>query len=298
MKNSKDCDIVRDLLPNYIENLTNENTNKYIEKHIKECNNCSKLLDNMKMELPINNASKFKRETHFFKKYNKKMNILKTIIFLIIFIVLFTIIRKMLILYNIQSKMSKYENSDNFYFKSYYYSDNTISIHHAYRKGNKIKEMVETISPNNTSYMTLYGKTDSNISNMYIETYDVKLVELNVTNRINVNSPTAYAKINNLWEMFLIALTSNISTEKCNGKECYKIDSSALINQSEFTRYKETKYFEKETGLPIRFIDTENINLSKDEEVGQIYDYKYEFGTVTDEEFNEPDITEYKVQNN
>ena len=36
MKN-KDCNLVRDLLPNYIENLTNNDTNLFIENHLKEC---------------------------------------------------------------------------------------------------------------------------------------------------------------------------------------------------------------------------------------------------------------------
>lgn len=31
MKEKKDCKIVQDLLPNYIENLTNEETNKFID---------------------------------------------------------------------------------------------------------------------------------------------------------------------------------------------------------------------------------------------------------------------------
>ena len=37
MKEKKDCKIVQDLLPNYIEKLTNEETNNYIEDHLKEC---------------------------------------------------------------------------------------------------------------------------------------------------------------------------------------------------------------------------------------------------------------------
>ena len=37
MNENKDCKIVQDLLPNYIEKLTNEETNKYIEEHLNEC---------------------------------------------------------------------------------------------------------------------------------------------------------------------------------------------------------------------------------------------------------------------
>ena len=43
MKEKKDCKIVQDLLPNYIENLTNEETNKFIDEHLKECNECQKI---------------------------------------------------------------------------------------------------------------------------------------------------------------------------------------------------------------------------------------------------------------
>ena len=43
MKEKKDCKIVQDLLPNYIEKLTNEETNKYVEDHLKECEKCKKI---------------------------------------------------------------------------------------------------------------------------------------------------------------------------------------------------------------------------------------------------------------
>ena len=47
MKN-KDCNLVRDLLPNYIENLTNNDTNLFIENHLKECSECTDILNSMK----------------------------------------------------------------------------------------------------------------------------------------------------------------------------------------------------------------------------------------------------------
>ena len=47
----KDCNIVQDLLPNYIERLTNEETNKFIEEHLKTCEDCKKIYDDMKESL-------------------------------------------------------------------------------------------------------------------------------------------------------------------------------------------------------------------------------------------------------
>ena len=40
MKEKRDCKLVLDLLPNYIEKLTNEETNNFIEEHLKGCEEC------------------------------------------------------------------------------------------------------------------------------------------------------------------------------------------------------------------------------------------------------------------
>ena len=42
MKENRNCKIVQDLLPNYIEKLTTEETNQFIEEHLKECDECKK----------------------------------------------------------------------------------------------------------------------------------------------------------------------------------------------------------------------------------------------------------------
>ena len=46
--NNKDCKIVRDLLPSYIDGLTSKETNEFIKKHISECSDCSIVYENMK----------------------------------------------------------------------------------------------------------------------------------------------------------------------------------------------------------------------------------------------------------
>ena len=48
MKELNDCKIIRDLFPSYIDGLTNETTNQYIEEHLKDCEDCKKALENMK----------------------------------------------------------------------------------------------------------------------------------------------------------------------------------------------------------------------------------------------------------
>ena len=39
MKSNKECDIIRDLLPNYLENMTSQTSNEYIQNHIEKCEN-------------------------------------------------------------------------------------------------------------------------------------------------------------------------------------------------------------------------------------------------------------------
>ena len=69
MKNEKECNIIRDLLPNYIEKLTNNDTNEFIEKHIKNCKECNALLNNYKTENKVNEDDKI------FINYAKKFNL-------------------------------------------------------------------------------------------------------------------------------------------------------------------------------------------------------------------------------
>ena len=58
MKEIRNCKIVQDLLPNYIDGLTNEETNVFIENHLKECSECKKTFENMKQELDITSCFK------------------------------------------------------------------------------------------------------------------------------------------------------------------------------------------------------------------------------------------------
>lgn len=51
--NNRDCKIVQDLLPNYIENLTDEVTNEYIEEHIATCAECAQVLKDMNGDLKL-----------------------------------------------------------------------------------------------------------------------------------------------------------------------------------------------------------------------------------------------------
>ena len=75
MKEKKDCKIVQDLLPNYIEDLTNEETNYFIDEHINECPECQKILENMQKEIKLNTKKRDDREVKYIKKYSKRIKL-------------------------------------------------------------------------------------------------------------------------------------------------------------------------------------------------------------------------------
>ena len=80
----KECKIVQDLLPSYVDKLTNEETNQYIEEHLKECKECKAILKNMKSNIEYKEQDDDRKKVKYFKKYKNKLTILKTIISIII----------------------------------------------------------------------------------------------------------------------------------------------------------------------------------------------------------------------
>jgi len=67
MRQDLNCEIVQDLLPNYIENLTSDTTNFAIEEHISNCKKCSEMLDILSTEISTKKSVP-KKELKFLKK--------------------------------------------------------------------------------------------------------------------------------------------------------------------------------------------------------------------------------------
>ena len=92
MKKNKECNIVQDLLPNYIESMTSEITNQYITEHFETCTECKNVFNNMSKEFKLNTNTNNNREVRYLKKVRSKITILKRAllivgIFAIVFIV-------------------------------------------------------------------------------------------------------------------------------------------------------------------------------------------------------------------
>lgn len=66
------CEIIRDLLPSYVDGLTSEESNREITAHVAECAPCKEILEQMQEEVQ-EKAPKEKRKINPFRKFNRRM---------------------------------------------------------------------------------------------------------------------------------------------------------------------------------------------------------------------------------
>ena len=307
MNKKRDCEIVQDLLPSYIEKLTNEETNKYIEEHISACEDCKKTLESMQNDLDLGNKKAEKVEVKYLKKYRNKLRIFEVIFLLIVVLFLGNIARKMIILSNLSKKSESYATCTNYhstvygyeygdYYKLAYGSDGS-----AFRKldiytlGNKKMVLSTRYSDEGTEIVRMLaskseGEKDFIAEKFYVEKGENKTAYLDKNRTVyfelssyidifyNINKPE------NLWELFVVSLYTTVNPQEYHGKECYYI--SAPTNKSIYG----AMYIDKQTGLPLC-----TVGGVQDENTQLVTEYAYEFNTVTEDVFSEPDISEYEI---
>lgn len=220
----------------------------------------------------------------------KKMKLWKKILIIIlIFVALFMIItvRKIVILKNLQSKMQKYANEDNYYAMIYQYQGDSIQIMKSYKKGDRSLSIAKVLNEN--GMRTLKNYTEGKTSHLYIEVPENKIAILNGNGVPDAIQITNELYIENMWQLIVRAIKSSIKTEKCNGKDCYKVQIGCFDENV-------VCYFDKNTGLKVReFNGTIN---DGDNKINIVSDYNYEFGVVKEGDLKEPNISEYVIQEN
>lgn len=90
MKNNLTCEVVEDLLPSYVDDLTNEVTNTAIREHMTGCEKCKSKLDTMKSDFGEERLEAEKKEIDFLKKTRRKN--IKTVVISVVAIVMAVLI--------------------------------------------------------------------------------------------------------------------------------------------------------------------------------------------------------------
>lgn len=304
MKESKECKIIQDLLPNYIEKLTNKETNSYIEEHFEICDNCKNTYEKMKNEIQLENKKTGKkldkREVNFFKRYKNKLRVLRIIILIIILAFAISAVRKMYIVGDLYNKAEQIVKNTNYHREIASMSEGNFTKTEIWATDNKIKMILKKFENDKIEIREVYGTKKGRMENSDIDAYIIneyttingeKTAKLNHEVQISV-APQNPFYVENKFQLFLFAIPTSIKRTTFDGKECYYI-----INYKEPFSMNETgMYLDKETGLPISYAGYETEFI--DSGVGRIpaAEYKYEFNTVTEDNFVEPDLSEYKVE--
>lgn len=309
MENNKDrreCKIIQDLLPNYIENLTTKETKAYIEEHLEKCQSCKQVLERMKQEFNLNITKKDNREVKYIKKFNKKINILKLIISLILVVFIILTARKVIIISSLSKNAENTINTSNYHTVTYSYYLEDYSKTEVFSLGDKKKIITTQRKDNGINKITIFARKNESfsendkkyIANIYREVKDEKdgkiekVVNLNQEIEIFVN-PQNVTKTENYLQLFVYSILSSVKDTTFNGEECYYISNFKSVNNN----LEEGMYVNKLTGLPISSIAYEYKNPDGTRGRVPTSDYIYEFNVVKEEEFVEPNIDEYKVTN-
>ncbi len=280
MKEKRDCKIVQDLLPNYIENLTNEETNRFIEEHLKECPECQKVLENMQKEIKVSTTKRDDREVKYIKKYNKKLKILKYALLIIILIYVIAVGRRTIIMSSLSGKATENQINDNYYVRLYSYQGDTLTITESYNKGEDyLTTLTKVVNGSNIQKITYYRK---GAEQLFMTESEGKKYVLNAETMIGGHIlPVTYVA-DGILANLKYALITGIDSTYCNGKECY------VIKENSYERY-----IDKETGLAVRNIEKSNKEITRKNDA--VVDYEYKFNIVKDSDIVKPDTTGYIV---
>ena len=71
MNNKKECNIIWDLLPNYIEKLVSDDSKDFVEQHLVKCRECNEILNEMNSQIIIEDAKVQNDDKIELKKINK-----------------------------------------------------------------------------------------------------------------------------------------------------------------------------------------------------------------------------------
>lgn len=276
----KNCKIIQDLLPTYLEDLTNPETTQFIEEHLATCKECQVVLESMKTGgSEEENAEK---EVDYLKKYNHRLKIFKSIVLMVVLIFMVHVVRNMIIINTLQNRRKNYDinNHNNYSLKVHNYLGNQLVHTEFYKKDDKTLQITDSVG-NHKDFLYTVGEN----ATYYTENSGTKSVENLKAGEIILMDSPQYFIHENFVEYLWMSICTSIRSDMCNNIECYRITN---IPQSNTNWAMDVAYIEKETGLTIRLIGDVN-----DEEISRVVDYEQCFDDVSDDVFIQPDISEY-----
>lgn len=286
MENKKDCKIVEDLLPSYIDNLLSEESKVFVENHLKTCEICQKTYNEMTSEIQkedIQNTENIK----IIKKYKRKIKTLKVFVILAILILLaigFSVLAfRYSVVKNALLRNINYDVCGNFRIEQYEESIERYEYHtttyFAESKMKKVKgdEVLEYWEDNNHYYIDNENKT-----------YFIKNEDIHENDCINIPI-LVLPEMENLIDEYGISpisilkfiLTSNITIQK----EAFRAKEYYIIKDMQ----KGIKvYLDQDTFFAERIVESSN----------KCTEYRTLTSSVGWREVTKPDLSSYTLVKN
>ncbi len=207
---------------------------------------------------------------------------------LVIFVVNTT--RKFIIIKNLQKKVAECEVKENIYSKVIAESAEIEKF---------IKNDVEKIvMKKKDNSVTIIQVTEQHERRFYTIAGEQKILRRFKEEKNSLSSKLVSFVNETTWlEVLHDSIVSKIYTEKVEGQDCYVIDSMKNTNSVYAEGTVSLKmYLNKETGLAVKAIETVKDKNGLVRE--NITTYNQKFDIVTDEDMKEPNIEEFKIEEN
>lgn len=270
MNRKEECNIVKDLLPQYMEDLLSDESKTFVSKHLENCNSCKNYYEKMKSNLESEEKQEEldeEVEINFLKKLKKSTKLWKKILLMIL--IIFAIIGSFIfikynkiskVLDNSKLKLLELENHLNNYklvqkqinknYKDGTNSEITTTYYYKDGKSKKVYENVETyISDNSYEKINVYNdlKQIDYITQNYIDQRKGTILNLLEEGNIDV--------ITGIYRLAFSIREDEYDNQKCyvirfgnskNYREVWKSKSDfitvKMIEESEKNYYKETTF--------------------------------------------------------
>ena len=218
------------------------------------------------------------------KRFKSILMIILFIIAIIIVILAIHTIRNYAIISNLQKKEQQYANITNYHIKvcdKETSAEKIITANDYYKKDGK---QIFFIEYNNGDKLIEYNNGQRR--DMFMEKDGTKKAKLNMDPNIINEVKIGILPESTFIQKIFNCMFSKITNTKVNEKACYLI--SGRFNSIIFsTEGKSELYIERDTGLSIKMVSDKYTQLRE-----------YEFNSVEDSIFQEPDISEYILEDN
>ena len=216
------------------------------------------------------------------KKLKKVLKIILIIILILVALILINAIRNYTIVRKLQKNIEEYLQSNNYHIEmTSDIGDNTNLTTNYYKKDDNQLVIMDRNQNGENTKVSMYKTGEK--TNVFYDTPTEKKVQLDSEVLIDVGIYNVLETENN-WQTFLACMFAKITSENYNEKNCYVVEnymSAMSLNGTDCTKY----YIEKNTGLCDKVIIDDTTT-----------ERKYEFNNVEDIVFAQPNVEEYKVQ--